>query len=131
MYDGTNSATLILSNAVLVGVVSGDTVALDTTSAVGVFADKNVGAGKLVTLSGVTLLGTDAAKYALTQPTLTATITPANPVVTTWPTASTITYVQTLAASTLSGGAATPAGSFAFTTPSTAPNAGTALQSVK
>jgi hypothetical protein len=51
-------------------------------------------------------------------------------VVTTWPTASAINYGQTLAASTLSGGSATPAGSFAFTTPSTAPSAGTALQSV-
>jgi hypothetical protein len=61
---------------------------------------------------------------------ITVTLTPANPVVTTWPTASTITYGQTLAVSTLSGGAATPAGTFACTTPSTAPNAGTALQSV-
>ena len=55
---------------------------------------------------------------------ITATITPANPVVTVWPTASAITYGQTLAASTLSGGSATPAGTFAFTTPSTAPNTG-------
>ena len=61
---------------------------------------------------------------------ITATITPANPVVTVWPTASAITYGQTLAASTLSGGSATPAGTFAFTTPSTAPNTGTAMQSV-
>jgi hypothetical protein len=129
-YDGTNSATLILSNAVLVGVVSGDTVTLDATNAVGVFADKNVGTGKLVTVSGLTLLGADAAKYTLTQPTLTATITPANAVVTVWPVASAITYGQTLAASTLSGGSATPAGSFAFTIPSTRPNAGTAPQSV-
>ena len=43
---------------------------------------------------------------------ITATVTPANPVVTTWPTASAITYGQTLAASTLSGGSATPAGTF-------------------
>jgi hypothetical protein len=81
-------------------------------------------------VSGLTLLGADAVKYTLTQPTTSADITPANPVVTTWPTASTITYGQTLAASTLSGGWATPPGTFAFTTPSTTPNAGTALQSV-
>ncbi len=61
---------------------------------------------------------------------ITATSAPANPVVTAWPTASAITYGQTLAASTLSGGSATPAGTFAFTTPSTAPQAGTTLQSV-
>src|ERR1019366_7900769 len=84
----------------------------------------------LVTVSGLTLLGADAANYTLTQPTTNADITAANPVVTTWPTTSAITYGQTLAASTLSGGAATPAGTFAFTTPSTAPNAGTAVQNV-
>src|ERR1019366_6858070 len=43
VYDGTTSATLILSNAALAGVLSGDTVTLDTTNAVGVFADKTVG----------------------------------------------------------------------------------------
>jgi len=48
----------------------------------------------------------------------------------TWPTASAITYGQTLASSTLSGGASTPAGGFAFTAPTTAPVAGTAAQSV-
>ncbi|HIJ87658.1 MAG TPA: hypothetical protein HPP97_08230 [Desulfuromonadales bacterium] len=47
-----------------------------------------------------------------------------------WPTASVITYGQTLAASTLNGGTATPAGAFAFTTLTTAPTAGTAAQSV-
>ena len=49
---------------------------------------------------------------------------------TAWPTASSITYGQTLASSTLTGGASIPAGSFAFTTPTTAPGAGTASQSV-
>ncbi|MEI6786218.1 MAG: hypothetical protein WCQ21_35500, partial [Verrucomicrobiota bacterium] len=37
---------------------------------------------------------------------------------------------QTLAAATLSGGAGGVAGSFAFTTPATAPGAGTAAQGV-
>jgi hypothetical protein len=105
-------------------------VTLDTKNAVGEFDDEEVDTGKLVTVSGLALLGADAANYTLTQPTLTAGITPANPVVTAWPTASAISYGQTLAASTLSGGSATLAGSFAFTTPSTAPNAGTALQSL-
>ena len=52
------------------------------------------------------------------------------PSVTATPTAGGITYGQTLASSTLTGGSASVAGSFAFTTPSTAPNAGTANQSV-
>ncbi len=54
----------------------------------------------------------------------------ATPTITTAPTASAITYGQTLASSTLSGGAASVAGTFTFTTSSTAPNAGTASQSV-
>jgi hypothetical protein len=58
------------------------------------------------------------------------TVNKANASVTAWPTASAITYGQTLASSALSGGAATPAGSFAFTLPATLPNAGTAAQSV-
>jgi hypothetical protein len=58
------------------------------------------------------------------------TVNKADPSVTAWPTAAAIIYGQTLANSTLSGGSATPVGTFAFTTPSTTPNAGTALQSV-
>jgi len=50
--------------------------------------------------------------------------------VTAWPTATAITFGQTLAASTLSGGTSTPAGTFAFTAPATAPNTGTAAQGV-
>jgi sugar lactone lactonase YvrE len=60
----------------------------------------------------------------------TLVISMAVPSVTTWPTASPITYEQTLASSTLTGGASTPIGSFAFTTPTTAPGVGTASQSV-
>ncbi len=50
-------------------------------------------------------------------------ITPVTPSVTAWPTASAITFGQALSASTLSGGSATVAGSFAFTAPSTVPGA--------
>jgi hypothetical protein len=52
------------------------------------------------------------------------------PDVTAWPTAGAIVYGQMLASSVLSNGAATVEGSFAFTTPASAPDAGTALQSV-
>jgi hypothetical protein len=48
------------------------------------------------------------------------------PVITSTPTASAITYGQTLADSVLSNGVADVAGTFAFTNPSTAPNAGVA-----
>ena len=49
-----------------------------------------------------------------------------SPTVDTAPTASAITYGQTLADSTLGGGGASVPGSFAFTTPGTTPDAGTA-----
>jgi len=74
---------------------------------------------------------TDAANY--NNPAsgfVSLTVSKATPIVTTWPSATAITYGQTLAASTLSGGAASVAGSFAFTTPTTAPAAGTAAQGV-
>ena len=52
------------------------------------------------------------------------------PLVTAWPTASSLAYGQALSVSTLSGGVVEPDGSFAFTTPDAIPNAGTALQNV-
>jgi uncharacterized membrane protein len=54
----------------------------------------------------------------------------AAPSATSWPTAGAITYGQTLSSSTLTGGSATVAGSFAFTTPDTSPSAGSQSESV-
>lgn len=76
VYDATTDAQL--SGATLSGVFTGDVVSLanDTT---GTFDNKNVGSGKSVTASTMTLGGTDAGNYVLTQPTgLTGTITPLN-----------------------------------------------------
>jgi hypothetical protein len=74
-YDGGITATLNTGSASLVGMVSGDNVTLVTTGATAACADKNVGTGKNVTVSGLTLSGADAANYSLTQPTTTANIT--------------------------------------------------------
>jgi hypothetical protein len=60
----------------------------------------------------------------------TVTVNKATPMVMIMPTATAITYGQALSASTLSGGAASVAGAFAFTAPTTIPNVGTAAQSV-
>ena len=79
---------------------------------------------------GVTYTPTDTANYNPATASVSVTVHKANSIVTVWPTASPITYGQTLAASSLSGGTATPAGSFAFASPSTAPNAGTTFQGV-
>ncbi len=74
-YDGTTNATLNLANAVLVGVLSGDTVSLVTTNATGAFASDAVGNGITVLVSGLTLAGADAGNYTITPPTTTANIT--------------------------------------------------------
>jgi hypothetical protein len=78
---------------------------------------------------GVTFTPTEAANYNSATSTVSVVVAKATPTIT-WPTASAITYGQTLAASNLSGGSSIPAGTFAFTTPTTAPAAGTAPQSV-
>jgi hypothetical protein len=53
-------------------------VTVSSTGA-GAFADKNVGNGKAVSVTGYTLSGTDAGNYTVVQPTgLTANITPTN-----------------------------------------------------
>ncbi len=74
-YDGTTTAMLNTSGAVLVGVVHGDSVTLDTAGATGAFATPDVGTGINVIVSGLSLTGADAGNYSLTEPTTTANIT--------------------------------------------------------
>src|SRR5205814_3999571 len=74
VYDGDATATLNTASAALAGVISGDVVALSTASASGAFADKNVGTGKTVTVSGLTISGADSGNYSLMQPATTADI---------------------------------------------------------
>jgi len=69
-YDGTTAATGRVTG--LTGVVLGDTVS--TTSGSYAFADKNAGAGKTVTASGVSLTGADAGNYTVSLDTTTASI---------------------------------------------------------
>lgn len=72
-YDGTNTAFLD-GTATLVGVQSGDDVTL-TGAPSAVFSDANVGTGKTVTITGLYLVGEDAAKYSLDLSGFTGTIT--------------------------------------------------------
>ena len=73
---------------------------------------------------------TDTANYTSANSSVSLVVGKATPTITTAPTASAISYGQTLAVSSLSGGAASVSGSFAFTTPTTAPGAGSAAQAV-
>jgi gliding motility-associated-like protein len=75
VYDGTINTALNTGSALLVGIISGDVVNLVTTGASGVFESKNVGTNKIVSITGLTLSGSDASKYVLSQPTTSANIT--------------------------------------------------------
>jgi hypothetical protein len=91
VYDGTTAASLDTTDATLVGAVSGDSVTLDTSGAIGSFATKDVGTGRTVTVSGLALTGADMGNYTLTAPTATANITAA-PLTVTGITANNKTY---------------------------------------
>ena len=67
VYDGNTSATSTLTD----NRVTGDDLTLNKTGAT--FNDKNIGTGKSVTVSGITLTGTDAGNYTLTSSTATGT----------------------------------------------------------
>ena len=76
VYDGGTSVTFGSATATFNGMFSGDSLAIGGTKAA--FSDKNAGTDKAVTISFLTLGGTDAANYTLatTTATGTGTITP-------------------------------------------------------
>ncbi len=110
VYDDATVATLNTGSASLSGVISGDVVSLVSTGATGTFVNKNVGTGKSVSISGLTLGGADGANYTLTQPSATANITKAGLTVS-GVTANNKVYDGTIAA-TLNTGSAGLAGVF-------------------
>lgn len=75
VYDGTATATLDLSGAGLSNLVNGDVVSLINSGATGTFDDRNVGVGKTVTVTGLSISGDLGTNYFLVQPTTTANIT--------------------------------------------------------
>lgn len=56
--------------------ISGDNMEIDSTGLTAVFADKNVGVGKKVTVTGIVLTGSDADRYELEIKNASADITP-------------------------------------------------------
>jgi filamentous hemagglutinin family protein len=75
-YDGTNAATLSSYGTGLNGLATGDSVNIGVSQVSALFADKNAGTNKSVTISGYAISGDDASNYTLNQPTgATATIT--------------------------------------------------------
>jgi hypothetical protein len=96
------------------------------------FTTPNLAPDAGIAAQSVTFTPTDTTNYSTVTGTVNVTVNNAKltPTVSTWPAASAIIYGQTLASSILSGGSASVPGTFAFTTPSTAPGAGTSAQSV-
>ncbi len=78
-YDG-NTTAAINGAAILNGVVGADDVQVVGTP-VGEFASSNVGTSIPVSVSGLSLIGADIAKYTLTQPVLSADIIASTPTV--------------------------------------------------
>ncbi|CAG9298032.1 two-partner secretion domain-containing protein [Celerinatantimonas diazotrophica] len=76
VYDGTTVASLNTSSAHFNGMIAGDNLTI--ASARGQFSDKNVATNKTVSISGITLGGTDARNYSFNSGTATtiADITP-------------------------------------------------------
>jgi hypothetical protein len=80
VYDGNTSATLDVAGASMSGVISGDSVSLDASGAAGVFSDKKAGTNKTITISGMTLSGSDAGNYSLNSVTPTSAQITARPI---------------------------------------------------
>ena len=145
IYDQNATATLSFGGAALVGIISPDDVTLLSGAATGTFTDANAGRNKAVTITGLSLFGTDSVNYSLTQPRATADITPAEAILTFsnlayvyngTPRAVTVTVTPggvplTVVYQTTSGGAPTDAGSYVVTANVTNPNySGTANQTL-
>jgi hypothetical protein len=110
----------------LVGLQNGDNITATYTTT----ATSNSPVGTYPIAAGLTDPNGKLANYTVTTNNGLLTVNKATPVITTGPSATAIIYGQSLTNSTLSGGAASVPGAFAFTMPSTVPPVGTALQSV-
>ncbi len=78
VYDATTGVALNAAGALLANTITGDAVTLVASGATGTMADKNVGANKAVTVSGLALAGADAANYTVADASgATVDITPA------------------------------------------------------
>ncbi len=77
VYDGLAEVAIDTTAGTLTGAISGDNVSLPTNGVTGSMVDKNVGLNKAVTVSGLTLAGSDLANYTVSSgPGLTVNITP-------------------------------------------------------
>jgi hypothetical protein len=115
-YNGSSSASPDFIN--LFGFIPGEIVNLNSSNVSYSYDNASVGSGKTVTRTGdYSLEGVAAGNYSLTQPSssFTGEITKADPIITSWPTASNLVIGQSLNTSVLSGGSANIGGVFEWT----------------
>ena len=74
VYDGTTAANIAGNFSLASGLINGDNVSADVSAATATFANKNAGANKTVSVTGVTLTGTDSGNYTVASSAGTATI---------------------------------------------------------
>jgi len=128
LLEVVKTTPTITVNPTAVAIVYGQTLASaglsgGSASVGGTFAFTSPSTAPAVGTSSqsVTFTPTDTTQYNTVQLNVSVTVSKANPA-TVFPTAATITFGQALSAATLTGG--TGAGSYAFTSPTTIPNAG-------
>ncbi len=95
VYDGTNTAELVVTNTVvLAGLTPADVgfVTLSTNGYMATFATTNATTNIIVTVAGLSLAGGDFTNYVLTQPVFEADITPAPVTVTSGLTVAPVEY---------------------------------------
>ena len=77
IYDGTLTANVNILNSQLSGVIIGDTLLLNKPNIVNsLFSNKTIGINKNIIMNNFSISGIDSLNYSLTQPLITATITP-------------------------------------------------------
>jgi hypothetical protein len=81
-YDGTTTATPVTTGATFAGMVPGDSLTVGGASAT--FADRNVGVGKTLNLTGISLGGLDQGNYTLASTSATGSGTIVQRTLSTW-----------------------------------------------
>ena len=122
-YDGSDTATGDLASASLNGISFSDDVSIVLTGFTARFSDANAQDNKLVTFASVTLEGSKAANYTVTQPTAVASINQATSGLA-WSTPTAVVFGTTLGGAQLNATHAV-LGTVAYSpTPGTRLNAG-------
>ena len=126
------ASALVFGQALSNSTLSGGVASVNGTTVAGSFAFASPSTVPPVGNSShqVVFTPADSVNYTTATANVTVSVSKAGAVISTLPSASSITFGQALSSSVLTGGAANVAGSFAFASPSTKPGAGNSTQGV-